>query len=551
MEKNGENLLDRTILTWALFLMVLAFPGMAMADGIAGFMDFSYITFDTRTKDVNGVETRSDQDSFIQKYHLTLDRSFYPNLRFEGGGIFERTFTTLRSDMEKRKFSFNRLQPFAGFFLRTPMYKASGRYEKREERSIQTGSGTTTEVQEVYETTGGWRPDGFPSVDVQYTSTRSFDRQKAGRDLLENRIFVNSIYTPFNGMTLNYQGRFVDADNRLDLVNTDDEGHTLSYDFQKIYFGNRLFLASDYTFTYQEVTVKAERGGNVDFPLFPLSGLSSTDDTPDSGALTINPALVDGATAVNAGVDLGRVLPGGDSQDRNIGIEFVNKEEVNRLLLSTDRDLPDDVANSFSWQVYVSDDNDIWTLHTTVFPAPFGPFLNRFVITFPNVTTRYIKVVTMPLSTSVPGASVFPNIFVTELQAFIQKPAAEVEGTTRRTVHVFNFGSRLKLMETPGLFYELSGFYNGTGDSPDEHTISNGLFLFHDLSEKVKVSGRIAREDGKEEEGQRAAYLYTASLVAKPLITTRHTLNFSGISEKIAGKTSNRNGVTIRNYFEI
>ncbi|HTP03670.1 MAG TPA: hypothetical protein VMM54_00765, partial [Nitrospirota bacterium] len=68
-------------------------------------------------------------------------------------------------------------------------------------------------------------------------------------------------------------------------------------------------------------------------------------------------------------------------------------------------------------------------LYQTGIPAPYvldasRPGVGRFEITFPNVTTKYIKVVVSPLSPFAAGgqAGDFPGIYVIELQAFKPGP---------------------------------------------------------------------------------------------------------------------------------
>ena len=116
---------------------------------------------------------------------------------------------------------------------------------------------------------------------------------------------------------------------------------------------------------------------------------------------------------------------GGDTRERNIGLDFSLAQDVNTLRVWVDRELPATISGSFSWDVYTSSDNLNWSLYTTLSPAPFGQFDNRFEITFSSVNTRYIKVVVKPLSAAVQGASGYPDIFVTEIQAF----SSNISGT--------------------------------------------------------------------------------------------------------------------------
>jgi hypothetical protein len=153
-------------------------------------------------------------------------------------------------------------------------------------------------------------------------------------------------------------------------------------------------------------------------------GLFSLDNTPQDGpALQVNNALIDGNVIASAGLDIG--LGGDETTLTNIGVDLGFEVAVDQIYIWVDRSLTSAVADSFSWDVYTSPDNtnsSTWTLTATVFPADFGIFENRFKIPFTQVNTRFIKVVTTPISPTVPDSANFPNIFVTEMQAFVTVP---------------------------------------------------------------------------------------------------------------------------------
>ncbi len=131
---------------------------------------------------------------------------------------------------------------------------------------------------------------------------------------------------------------------------------------------------------------------------------------------------------------------------RQIGLDFLIPTEVNQLLVWVDRELTSTVVSSFSWQVFTSDDNLNWVGPIVPSSVGFGTFENRFEINFSSVTTRYIKVVTTPL---LPGPLVPPNIFVTELQAFVRTPAADLKGKTSRTTHNYDLDVKTRILDNP------------------------------------------------------------------------------------------------------
>ena len=138
-----------------------------------------------------------------------------------------------------------------------------------------------------------------------------------------------------------------------------------------------------------------------------------------------------------------------------MGLDFLVATEINTLFVWVDRDVAQ-VADAFSWRIYTSDDNQNWDLRQTVSPAIYSPTFNRFEIRFTNVNARYVKVVTAPLSPTVPFASSFPTILVTELQAEIRRPASEVAGKQTSTFQNGTVDFRALLLESINLTYEFT-----------------------------------------------------------------------------------------------
>jgi hypothetical protein len=217
-----------------------------------------------------------------------------------------------------------------------------------------------------------------------------------------------------------------------------------------------------------------------------LAGLSVLDDTPADGALDQNPALIDGNLTVSAGVNIGLPPLGGDTRRRNLGLDFLAVQEFNSLLVWLDRDLPFEIASAYSWDIYTSADNLSWTLYTTVPSAPFGHFLNRFEISFPAVRTRYIKVVTRPLSAAViiPPGFANPNlIFITEVQAFLNRPVQDFRGSTTRIFQNYTLDVKTRLLNAPTLYHDFNSYYTEIGpDGRRRYNISNGLFFSHSFT---------------------------------------------------------------------
>jgi len=155
------------------------------------------------------------------------------------------------------------------------------------------------------------------------------------------------------------------------------------------------------------------------------------------------------------------------------------------------------------------------------------------------VQTRYIKVVTRPLAPTVIDASSFPNIFVTEIQAFIKKPvdASQRKTKTGITSQYFNADARARILNIPLLSYDFSIFYSRSDPlGVYQYNISNGLSVNHRFSQVFSGTARVRREDNIQPDQKIADYIYDASLTATPLRTLTHTLVFSGRNGTASGR---------------
>jgi hypothetical protein len=181
----------------------------------------------------------------------------------------------------------------------------------------------------------------------------------------------------------------------------------------------------------------------------------------------------------------------------------------------------------------------------------FGPFQNRFEINFPNVIPprRYIKVVTTPL---LPSPLIPPNIFVTELQAFVRTPAADLKGKTSTTTHNYDLDVKTRILDIPSLFYEVYYSFNRQEPSGQQrYDLINSLYTIHRFNEVFSGRAKVGIENGKELDEKRLAYIYDAAVMADPLRTLHNSLVFNGREEKIGGKPNDINSIILYNTAQL
>ncbi len=533
------------------FGCALLAASVASADSLRAIVDIGYATNDSKTTDSAGGTTQTNMSSFTQRYRLFLNKAFFPNLSLDAGGLFERVQTDSETAGVDSTLTGTRTRPYFDLRLTTPLYQAGVGYSRREDKATTSGAPSSTNVNEEYHAILGWKPEGYPDWNIRMDKIDTFDKARVIQDTTTKQAQA-IVHYAYKGLDIRYQPSYRDTLNRIGAIETQETTHNGRATYSGTLFRNRTSLSASYEFTRAETEIIASGTGEVSFPLFPLTGISALDDTPAEGSLDPNSALSNGDFAVGAGLNLGLPSAGESAAARNIGLDFGIPPEANTLFVWIDRELPLEIADAFSWDVYSSSDNVVWTPVTTVSPAPFGPFQNRFEIRFPNVTARFIKVVTRPLSLAVPRASEFPDILVTEIQAFVRRPAAEAGGKTSRTTQIGTADVRTRILDSPSLYHELSFFLINT-DVPSQtrYTVSNGLSILQKLSRIFTASGRVTREDIQDPAQGGVAYTYSASLQAVPLKTLRHLLLFSGRNEQLGEGSQDRWSLFLRNNAQV
>lgn len=529
MRSTRTRSLDRFVSRCALcaMLILLFLPGGANAQGvfqgISGILEYDYSFFSSKLTDAAGVTTKTESSTYNPRITLNIDTKIFPNLRLHAGGIAELIKSDLKTDGTDTKSTLWRFRPYIDLTLETPLYTAGIGYIRRQEKTEVSHTPSVTLVNEEYYSILGWRPEGLPSIDMRIRRTNTFDADRTLQDIKENYVNLISQYR-YQGLQLNYQGTYIDTKDDLNKLDVQQFTHTGRVAYSGSFLEKRVLLNTTYDIFYQQVKTVTEGQGEVSFQIFPFAGLSKIDDTLPPAPVTLdpNPALVDANTTASAGIDLVADPPW---VRRQIGLDFLNPTEVNQLFVWVDRELTFTIASSFLWDVFTSEDNLNWTHWAGPTTASFGLFENRFEIKFPNVipAKRYIKVVTTPLHRG--GPFVPPNIFVTELQAFLNKPAVDVAGKTKRASHTYNLDAKVRILDSPILFYDYYCFFNRVEPSSQQrYTISNGFSANQRFSSIFSGSARVAMENGKEEDEKKIAYVYNASIVADPVRTLRSSL---------------------------
>jgi len=528
----------------------------ACADSINLTTDHRYINSRGTTKfKLTGEKLDTDYEQLNQLYNFNLSKNFWPYLQLNTGSTYQINSTWSKTGDNKVDTEETILTPYAELNLTNPIYQAGIAYRKRRiEEDVTDLQNTQADRDEITGTVGMNPPSElFPDWTLRYSHIHTRDDPET-QDQTQKIWTLDTAYSPVTDLLLDYSYSRTKTEEDLLDFDTTEQSHLGKAQYFRTFLDQRLFMDSSYTINYNKFDFSSG-GGTAEVPILRVAGLSSLDNTPDDGpALANNPALIDGNVTASAGLDIGTA--GDQVQSVNIGLDFGFEVDVDTLYVWVDRRPTATVFNSFSWDVYTSPDNtdlSTWTLVATVAPANFGEFDNRFEISFPQVNTRFIKVVTAALSPVVPGAGAFPNIFVTELQGFITASGASFNSQTSVLNQNFNLGLRGKISEKTVAGYNL--FYTRQDNDPGNVTrtqYTNGLYLNHTFDETFSANANGQRTDTNTDVSGTTTqdnynYTYGAALRAIWLETFNQSLTFSGSYDNTELGTSSQNALFLRN----
>jgi len=534
-----------------MLLFHVLFVRNAGADSINLNGEITYQNLDSQiTNKITGEKFNSEIYSILQQYNLNLSKTIYPYLTFDAATLFELRDTTTKSEGIKIETDETLLQPYLRLRLDNPIYQASLDYRRTEIHTNSTIAPNTEDIRDEYDALLGWKPAELPEVTFRYSYTHSYDNPETS-DLVEKLITVESDYTAWTELRLNYFYSRTDTEDRLTNFDTLEQLHSGRAEYSHNFWDGRFSLNTNYRITYSTTDFSGAGAEGAQIPLLRAQGLFSLDNTPQDGpALSVNNALIDGNVVASTGIDIG--LGGDELTLTNIGVDLGSSVDIDEIRIWVDRRLTDPVANSFSWSVYTSPDNtdlSTWTLVATISPAPFDTFDNRFQISFSSVNTRFIKVVTRPLSPAVPDAARFPNIFVTEMETFATVSQAAAQETLENIDWTYDLNLRARVTDKTTLGYSMYYYFRDQDPISNKRTeLSNTISLTHILNEVFTTGGRLNRTDTTEENDEdRVEYFYSAFIRGTYLPTFNQNLSFSGKSQKRDTDSSDSFTILLRN----
>lgn len=517
--------------------------GPSLADDLSGYVEYSGVWSSSDTEIFNLLDTEGRTTSLRPRVNVVWTRRLYPYLQAQAGAFYERFDDTIEQLGFEQDTDLTRYRPFVRLTLHSPQILGEVGWDRNEE-TTQTGNLDEFRLtRDRLLSTLGWYPSDLPSARLEMSRIVDQDASRQFEDRSENALRFTSEYRPVESTRLYYRGSLEEIEDKIDGSKFRTVQHNGQIYFSDIYFDDRWELSGSWNTTYRSTEIEATGAGELLIPVLPVAGGFDLDDTPDLGTLTPAPLLVDGNTLVGTLVNLGLVPPAGDDRPRNIGVDLGIDRDVNVFRVWIDRSLPFQISSTFTWEIWTSADAQFWTRTSVIPTAPFGPFDNRFELRFPAVFARYIKVVVPPLAPTVPNATLYPTILVTELEPILAQPANQFQNTVSDTRQLAQASSRFQILDRPGLYYETTYSLVTSTLGTTSWTLSNGLSLRHQFDRVWGVNARAAREDGVNRDLDRTAYVYSAAVTANPYETLRHSLILSGYTDDTGGVTTENRGV--------
>ncbi|WP_243371563.1 hypothetical protein [Geotalea sp. SG265] len=522
------------------------------ADVINGSAEFDAYLSRSKSKDGAGMVTSDSRGTdFMHKYNLSLDSSLFPLLKLSAGSTFLQDINTMHDMGTSSRSKSTTLSPYLDLMLNNSLYQAALGYSRNQNWQSGTQELVPSTVNDEYHASFGWRPVGLPDLSVRLSHANTFDVDRVTQDMTTNMATLGSQYT-YKALKLGYQ--FTGTETMDNLHGTDNTSllNNGSVGYSDQFFNRRVSVYAHYNLNHLTSTTKAGNGGFVDTEAINYDTWLYSHNFDQSQSTGDTELKSDDLKSV--GINL---LPPDPLAVWGVGLGFSNPTEINKLKVFvsvsgsnlTSSYLLQQMKSYFTWQIWLKDkDTDNWRMsNVTVTATPeFNQSQQWFTLDLnAPVKTKYIKVVV-----NWPIMNVDPKwngvqIKVTDLQAFLSQPAAQVQGTSSRFSQTFNTDVRTKI--TDSLYHNLNLSLSNTTGGELAYVLDNNLTYDHRLNSMFTVGASAGREDLLSGGLHSSAYLYSASLKATPLPGLNNALVYSGRIDQAVNGTSESNSIFLTN----
>ncbi len=543
MGNRRRTTLGLIFLVTILSLVIAA--GRLQAEGISLLVDLEYLnTNDTLTNKENGNQTDNQFSRFSQVYNVALEKQLFPNFSVRTGSFFELDKLKNDSDGTKTKFRDQTVRPFMELNLHNPLYRAGFVYRRTEKRESASEIPTNKQFMDDYNGTFDWRPVELPSINFNYRRSLVHDEPKTF-DQTHETLSLLSKYV-YKGVEFDYTYNRRKENEKVSDAGTLTKIHNGGIFTGRDFYDKQLKLTAGSRFDYTATTFSGSGESRIR-TIFPGRAFYLLDDASPTNNVTGEFTEVGGTNLLNV-VNIGR---NGGFNQVSAGLNFSVQNEVDTLYIGLEEDDQNpslasprqiaSVADSFLWEVYISDDQENWTA-IAITAVTYNSFYNRFEIVFSSpVDVQYLKVATIP------QAFALGEIRYTDIKAF-----TTIAGGSNLKIENLNqfytFGAEWRLAAGTMAGYNINYRHRETKPDGDIKTsLVNSLNLHHQINPVFSATARLLRNDVTQtNESDLVNYTYSTALRAKFLETLSQSLVYSGTRNEEDEGNSLTNSVILR-----
>lgn len=528
---------------WIFLVLAFLPAGNLYADDIRLLGDWSYSSSEIETEYRNGDPSdKTESTRFKQNYRLDLSKELFPNLKLDTGAQMEnsRVLTEINgTETNSRDLS---VLPYVEAELRTTLYSFSAGYRERYEKSKGTDSDTERTYSSSYTLRGEWRPVALPRFDLSYQHVERHDKPLEQ----ENESSILQLNSRYNYQNYEFQYGYFRNDDRItdsigDKLGTVTNTHNGRVRYSNSYKNGKVTLNAGLRGEYSNQTFSGS--GTRDFSVDPSGNSFYFIDSDTSPNNNLSTDYVDSA-------DFAEHLNLNSTDIITVGLNFGESVDSNMLQLNLNGklDATSTISGAANWAVYVSSDQQTWTLRGITSVEYFREE-NRMEIRLSSTASQeYILLVySPPLNTG----QIQP-VYISSIRAFISKVLSDGTDISSHAINA-HAGVSWKMSELTDVLYDLSMQERQSSLFDDQRVrINNGLTIVHRINQIFSATGRATASDTWEQGAHDASrYSYSAKLNARYLDTLSQALIYSGGLNQEQEGDSTTNSVLLHTNAEL
>ncbi len=374
----------------------------------------------------------------------------------------------------------------------------------------------------------------YPYLLITASKNRSLsettDSESTGKRIATGYTYKNTV-----GITYSFSTS-ENTDNIRDTY-TKNTNQNINFFGKKAFLNGKVFVSVSESINFSDNEYSLKKISGISYiKISPITALNNIDATPTDGTLTPNALLTDGDYSTSTGIDL-------KTPYENIAINTAY-EPTDLITLYIGGNVTEAEIYTLLWDIYTSDDGNIWTPILTSTPFSFDNQTETIDFILPTtIKANYIKLV-------LKVTGIINTGYVTEIEAF-----GKTDNVTTDIIKTSTYGDTTRANIRVQLPYKLSYYLNYERASREGEEIiskiSNGLsgswkYKYYLFSSGIRRTDYFMKDVDK-----RVSQGINFDLKATPLNTlswrtgTSYTENFIG-SEKTTSAVTLTSGINAK-----